>query len=163
MLGRVGRKRWVPSVAVAALLSMATLGTFEMPMAEAASPRAFVEEINEARKAAGVPELRRSQRLRRSSADYGEWMLDRNYFGHRPSIRMTRRFRLRGEVLARTDEDDPGPESIVRDWLNSRSHRAVLLDPRYRFVGVGIAQGWLDEEPATLVTGHFGAVGHVPR
>ncbi len=90
-------------------------------------------------------------------------MLDRSYFGHRPSIRMTRRFRRRGEVLARSYEDHPSPESVVRDWLASQSHRAVLLDARFKFVGVGITSGWLGDHHTTLVTGHFGALGQAAR
>jgi uncharacterized protein YkwD len=160
MLGLVKR---MSSVAVPALLASVLLGGFGMPTAEASSTRPFVDAINEARQEAGVQSLRLSHRLRRSSAEQGEWMLDRGYFGHRPSIRMTRRFRLRGEVLARSSEDHPSPASIVRDWLSSRSHRAVLLDARFRFVGVGITSGWLGDQHTTLVTGHFGALGQAAR
>jgi uncharacterized protein YkwD len=142
---------------VVLIAMMLSVGLASAAAAETQSG-SFVEAINQARRAHGLHQLKPSVRLRRSSRDYTEWMLDSEYFGHRASIRMSHSFRLRGEVLARTPEERPSPEAIVRDWLDSPLHRAVLLNPRYRFVGVGIDSGWLGELPTTLITGHFGAL-----
>ena len=138
------------------LLATAVLLTLRVFAAEASATHEFVERINDARTAHGLREVRSSGQLQESSTDYSWWMLDTAYFGHSASIRVSRRFGLRGEVLARTDQEDPSADHIVGQWLASPSHRAVVLNPRFRFVGVGIARGWLGEVPTTLVTGHFG-------
>ncbi len=149
----MNRLRWLTAnLLVPALLTAVATG----PAAEASTPGSYVAKVNEARASHGLHRVRLSQSLQRSSSSYSRWMLRRNYFGHLSRIRASRRFSLRGEVLARTRTPDPSPGEIVRAWLRSPTHRAVLLNPRYRFVGVGQAHGPLGAGGATLVTGHFG-------
>ena len=140
------------------VLSIALLVGLRMPAAEASARHEFVDRINDERAAHGLREVRLSHGLHRTATAYSEWMLDAQYFGHLASIRVLRRCWLLGDVLASSDQEYPSAEQIVDHWLVSPSHRAVLLNPRYRFVGVGIASGWLGEMPTTLVTGHFGAL-----
>lgn len=123
----------------------------------ASSPGAFVTKVNQARAAHGMRALRASSSLRRSSTRYSSWMLRRDYFGHLAAIRASHTFSRRGEVLARTGRRAPDVAQIVRQWLRSPAHRAVLLNRRYRFIGIGIGIGRLGSRRATLVTGHFGA------
>lgn len=126
------------------------------PAAEASATRSYLTNVNEARASRGLQKLNLSQSLQQSASAYSRWMLRKNYFGHLSTIRSSRRFSLRGEVLARTGARDPRATEIVRAWLRSPSHRAVLLNPRYRFIGIGQARGRLGAADATLVTGHFG-------
>lgn len=143
---------------VAGLLALALVlpATARVAGAQASEEPQFVASINEARASHGLRQLRRNNILERSSIAFTFWMLDREYFGHRSSIRTSRRFGLRGEVLARSGRDDPDPEGTVSQWLASPSHRAVLLNRRFQFIGIGFARGWIGIEPVTLVTGHFG-------
>lgn len=131
-------------------------------VARASQPQAFVAKVNEARTAHGLRQLRVASSLHQSAADYVQWMLNTQRFGHLAAIRAPRRFGLRGEVLARMEPGHESPENVVRQWLASPSHRAVLLNRRFRFIGVGAAPGWLGIQPVTLVAGHFGGApkGH---
>lgn len=142
-------------LAVALLLSIAAVVTLRVPVAEASAADRFVESINEARSAHGLREVRVSHALRRSSIRYSKWMLRREHFGHLRAIRAPRRFPLRGEVLASTPRKHPSARDIVSRWLSSRSHRTVVLNPRFRFTGVGVARGRLGGLPTTVLTAHF--------
>src|SRR3954451_13601261 len=122
---------------VVLIAMMLSVGLASAAAAETQSG-SFVEAINEARRVHGLHQLKPSVRLRRSSHDYTEWMLDTEYFGHRASIRMPHSFRLRGEVLARTPEERPSPEAIVREWLDSPLPPAGLFYPPSQFWGGGV-------------------------
>ena len=146
-----------PRRLIAFVLLIATVSLASLPQgASAASPRAFASKVNKARASHGLPALRASVSLRGSSRAYARWMLRRDSFGHRARIQASKRFSLRGEVLARTPARAPTAGQIIRAWLDSPSHRAVLLNPRYRYIGVGLARGRLAGRPTTLLVGHFG-------
>ena len=51
------------------------------------------------------------------------------------------------------------PASIVRSWLRSPGHRAILLDGRYDDVGIGIALGAPVGGSGATFTGDFGERG----
>ncbi len=139
----------------ALLLSIAALVTLRIGVAEASTTHRVAESVNAARGAHGLPEVTLSRALQRSATAYSKWMLRSDYFGHVGSIRAPRRFRRRGEVLAATPLRHPSARQIVSQWLNSRFHRAVVLNRRYRFIGVGVARGRLGARPTTVLTGHF--------
>ena len=149
----------------AALLALAVglLATVPASVAGASETQVFVAEVNEARAAHGLRQLRVAQSLRRSSLDYSYWMVDNEYFGHLADIRAPHRFGLRGEVLARVDAAYTSAEKVVGQWLSSPSHRAVVLNRRFRCIGVGLAPGWVGSLPVTLVTGHFGGAPKARR
>jgi uncharacterized protein YkwD len=63
-----------------------------------------------------------------------------------------RRWWLIGENLAWGSGLRTNPVSIVRAWLRSRTHRHVLLDPRFHVVGIGIADGTPVAGPHTGLT-----------
>jgi uncharacterized protein YkwD len=46
-----------------------------------------------------------------------------------------------GEVLAWAGEPIDTPADIVAAWLASPGHRRVLLDRRYRDIGIGVVAG----------------------
>ena len=144
-------RRLLPTIAV--LLALGCLPS--TALADAAGS-AFVKEVNVVRADHGLGKVKASTNLGKSSSRYARWMLRRNYFGHLARIRMNRRFSRRGEVLARTRREAPTPQAVVEAWLASRAHRAVLLNPRYRYAGVGLARG-AGARPTTLLVGHFGA------
>jgi len=48
-----------------------------------------------------------------------------------------------GEVLAWTPLRRTGPKTVVKLWLASPGHRAQLLSPSYRRIGVGRRHGWM--------------------
>jgi uncharacterized protein YkwD len=51
-----------------------------------------------------------------------------------------RRYSL-GENIGWGEQQLASAAAIVRAWMNSPGHRAVMLEPRFREAGVGVAQG----------------------
>jgi uncharacterized protein YkwD len=83
-------------------------------------------------------------------------MLAADYFSHgafSQRVRRYVRFRSIGETLAMTSRCSA--RRVVRMWLNSPGHRAVLLSGAYRRVGIGRRTGRLGSQRACLVTADF--------
>src|SRR5215213_7011383 len=63
-------------------------------------------------------------------------------------------YRKVGETLASMPRR-ASARRIVRAWLHSPSHRAVMLDPAYRRIGVSGQKGRMGSGRAFLVTADF--------
>jgi uncharacterized protein YkwD len=131
---------WIRQVAVISVVGC-LLALLPAPALAGRSERILVGKINEIRASHGLKALRVSKSLNRSSRRYLRTMFARRYFGHAGSIRMSRRFHKRGEVLAQNRGRSPRPGTAVRMWMNSGMHRAVLLDGGFRYIGVGRGYG----------------------
>ena len=128
--------------------------------------RAIVRAINRQRSKHGLSKLRSSDRLARA-ADYHSWeMLDADYFAHEsrdggPFDQRVRRFadhKALGETLAMVSGcGRKAAGRIVRMWMDSPGHRAVLLSSSYRKVGLGKRTGDLGGSRACLITADFGS------
>ena len=103
--------------------------------------------VNKARTSAGLPGFAWSGALARAATRHARDMARRGYFAHRrsggPSLARRARsagFRGRhvGEAIAYGCGSVSTPLAIVRMWLNSAPHRAILLSGRSH-VGIGIA------------------------
>ena len=146
--------------------------TFAVPAVASASgarldqkERAIIRGINHQRANHGLAPLRASARLARA-ADYHSWeMLDANYFAHTSRdggsfderVRRYVNKRALGEALAYLG-GSCGPGSarqIVRMWMNSPPHRAILLSSTYRRVGIGKRVGSLGSRKTCMVTADF--------
>jgi uncharacterized protein YkwD len=113
--------------------------------------------INHARAAHGLAGLRHSPNLTSSATRYSRYMLARNYFGHLSRIHASwSRWSWVGENLAMYPGWGTRVGSVVRDWLHSPPHRAVMLSSRFRFAGVGYAHGRMGGRRATTITLHVG-------
>jgi uncharacterized protein YkwD len=109
--------------------------------------RAIVREINVVRLRAGLPSVHLTGRLRRLARHHTLDMLRHQSFSHdgdgttfAQRIHARVHYRKVGETLALMARP-AGARRIVRAWLNSPEHRAVLLDGAYRRVGVAGASG----------------------
>jgi uncharacterized protein YkwD len=128
--------------------------------------RAIVRAINRQRSRHGLSALRSSRRLARA-ADYHSWeMLDADYFAHEsrdggPFDERVRRFarhKTLGETLAMLGGcRAKAARRVVRMWMNSPGHRAILLSSSYRRVGIGKRTGNLGGDRACVVTADFGS------
>jgi uncharacterized protein YkwD len=127
--------------------------------------RAIVRSINHQRAQHGLAPVRSSARLSRA-ADYHSWeMLDANYFAHTsrdggPFDARVRRFvhkRALGETLAMLGGGcgRGSAHRVVKMWMNSPGHRAILLSSTYRRVGIGKRVGSLGSTKACVVTADF--------
>ena len=132
------------------------------PAAQAGSPRidrgerTVIRAINRARAAHGLRGLRANRRLARAADSHSRDMLRSDFFSHGAFAQRVRRyasFRRIGETIAMTTRCSA--RTVVRMWLNSPPHRAVLLSGRFRRVGVGRRLGRLGASRACLVTADF--------
>jgi uncharacterized protein YkwD len=134
------------------------------PAAQAASSRidrgerAVVRAINRVRAAHGLRGLRSHRRLARAADAHSRSMLRSDSFSHGAfSQRLHRYVSMRriGETIAWTSRCSA--RKVVRMWLNSPPHRAVLLAGGFRRVGVGRRKGRLGATRACMVTADFGS------
>jgi uncharacterized protein YkwD len=143
--------RLVPRILLAALTASALWTS-----AAAASPGepTLLRELNAARADHGLAPVRTDARLTRAATRHSRDMVAHHYFAHesRGGARFSSRIQATGfmrrpgrwwvgESLAWGRGPDAAPEAIVRAWLQSPSHRRVVLSARYRRVGIGIARG----------------------
>jgi len=107
--------------------------------------------LNAQRRSHGLAPVHGDRRLRRAAKRHSKDMARRGYFAHVTPEGVTPEARIRragyfrgarawsyGEALARARTS---PRGILRMLLNSPPHRAILLSPGFRDVGVGVAGG----------------------
>lgn len=110
--------------------------------------------MNAERRARGLRPLRADRALRRAARGHANTMVRRHFFDHVSPSGSTMMARVRaasylrhagaysvGENIAWGGGSLGTPRAIVRAWMKSPGHRANLLHPRFRDVGVGIAAG----------------------
>ena len=127
--------------------------------------RAIVHGINHQRAKYGLAAVKIGRSLSRA-ADFHSWeMLDANYFAHTsrdggPFDERVRRYvnkRALGETLAMLGGGcgRGTARRVVRMWMDSPPHRAILLSGNYRRVGIGKRVGSLGSRKACMVTADF--------
>jgi uncharacterized protein YkwD len=136
-----------------------TAGAMLLPSSAAAAPAEHeaIDALNDVRRAHGLTPLRESESLNRSSGQYARKMLRNDFFGHGPSIDVAGGFRSAGETLAYHTGWAAQPRQTISRWMNSPGHRAVLLSPGFRWVGMGLARGRLGSSGVTMWVAHIGS------
>jgi uncharacterized protein YkwD len=113
--------------------------------------------INAQRTARSLPAVRQSGQLNKGAQGYAADMVSRHFFAHVSPDGATlvdrvaatgymrhRRTWALGEALAWAEQPLDTAAGLVQAWLASPPHRAILLDRRYREVGIGVAPGLTD-------------------
>lgn len=123
----------------------------------------IVELTNQQRQQAGLSVLRRSKLLDRSALLKAQDMIKNNYFAHnRPADGTTPwewfkqvgyNYTFAGENLAMSFTE---AEDAIQAWLDSPTHRANIMNPNYREIGVAVLIGKINGQQTTLVVQHFG-------
>jgi uncharacterized protein YkwD len=144
-----------PALLACAAVAVALL----VPAPAVASPaeQEAIDSLNGVRHAHGLPALRISGALNRSSGRYARRMLRTDYFGHAQHIQVAAGFRSAGETLAWHSGRHPQPRKTIRRWMASPTHRAILLSRSFRWVGIGLARGRLGSRVVTAWVAHVGA------
>ena len=133
--------------------------------AEAAeiSPReaAILGRINEIRDAHRLQPLGVDLKLTKAARAHSQMMLAQDVFTHGAFDVRLRSFGVRYPLLAENLAWGTGPlgspQAIVAAWMNSPPHRANLLHPRFRVVGIGTPVGnFGGYAGAAVVTADFG-------
>jgi uncharacterized protein YkwD len=133
-------------------------GALLVPAASAAAgsrSTAVMEHINDARRSHGLHALKFAPSLARSSRSHARRVLRADRFGH--GANRSRRFSVRGEVLGYQPGWRRRPRQLVRMWLRSSSHRALLLNPSFRYAGYGRSRGRFGRSRATISVVRLGS------
>lgn len=127
--------------------------------------RGIIRKINTIRRAHGLPKLRANRALGRSADYHCTDMLRMNFFAHSSSNGQTFAQRVAnfrpsnriGETLAYvpTADRDRSARRIVQLWMNSPPHRASLLSPGFRRIGVARRKGALGSLRVVVFTADF--------
>jgi uncharacterized protein YkwD len=128
-----------------------------------ATEREVIQHLNEARAQQGLAALRPARGLNRAADRHSRDMLARDFFDHPSSdgtpfdtrVRRYAHAAMVGETLATVPDRSGGAATVVRLWMESPSHRAIVLDPRLRRVGLGRRWGTLGSQQTAVVTADF--------
>ena len=116
--------------------------------------------MNAARTSHGLQPLQLDAGLERAARSHTLEMLQGNVFGHGDFSGRMSSFHLHGmlgENLAWGSGPYSRAQAIVQMWLASPGHRANLLRPGFRRLGLGIASGsFQGQAGATVITADFG-------
>jgi uncharacterized protein YkwD len=120
--------------------------------------QALLGEINRVRAVNGVAPFRVDATLERTARGHSADMIRRNYFSHGAFRARMRAAGARGPIFGENLAWGVGPQAaaaaIVGLWLKSPGHRANLLRPGFRRVGIGAPrgtfQGWRGARVVTL-------------
>lgn len=106
---------------------------------------ALLRELNRARAARDLPPVRADRGLGSAATRHSRDMARRSYIAHGAWASRVKaasgRARSVGEVIGWTRSRDAAGEAawMVRSWLDSPTHRAIVLGRGFRRVGVGRA------------------------
>lgn len=126
------------------------------------TPERIVELTNVERVKLGLPPLKVNALLSEAAREKAADMFAFNYWAHvSPSGRtpwsffndVGYKYQYAGENLARDFRD---PDSVVRAWMNSPSHRENIVNSKYQEIGVAVVDGTLQGAETTLVVQLFG-------
>ena len=147
----------MPALRLAAACLVAACSSMLVASAQArpAGP-AMIAEFNELRTAHGLRALRYSRSLARTSFRYSRLQLRRDRFGHSSRIMASSRFARLGEILALVPGRRVQARRTLQAWLDSPSHRAVVLNRAYRYAGSGWSRGRMGARRAVVWTAQFG-------
>jgi uncharacterized protein YkwD len=127
--------------------------------------------VNGIRTSRGLPALTRSAELQAIAMRHGTDMVTRRYFAHVSPSGGTVDKRARragyldgpcwvlGEDLGWAPAGIASAQAVVDAWMESPSHRAVILDPRFREVGIGlVGAAPVDDSPGATFVLEVGVV-----
>ena len=107
--------------------------------------------INKRRANHGLRRVRFARCANRVAEEWSRHLSETGLFEHRSMAEVLDRCNARyaGETLGR---GTMGPRKLVRMWMRSPGHRAILLSPKPRRIGVGASP---DDSGRLLVTANF--------
>jgi uncharacterized protein YkwD len=133
--------------------------------------RATLCAVNAERRSHGLGALRFNPRLARAARRHSQDMVRRHYFSHvspegaklASRVRQTGYMRSVsdwqvGETLAWGSGKLGSPGAVVRSWMGSPEHRAIILTPSFREIGIGVTPGVpaAAQAPGCTYTADFG-------
>ena len=123
---------------------------------------ALVDGTNQSRVANDLPALTVNPLLQAAAQEKADDMVKNNYFAHTSPTGITPwywfenvgyNFAYAGENLAVNFSDS---QDVTNAWMNSPEHRANILNANYTDIGMAIATGTFQGQPAVYVVELFG-------
>ena len=153
------KQLFVALLAVFALLIPASAGQAREFARQVSSPEAsLLSSMNAVRQSHGLPALRLDAHLVRAAEGHSTDMMKRQYFAHGAILARALAAGARGPRFGEDLAWSTGltPQWVVDRWLASPAHRAILLRPGFRRVGIGIVFGtFIGHGGAGVVTADF--------
>jgi len=121
--------------------------------------------LNRERTLRAITELKPKRTLMKAAQKHGDSMVRRRFFGHVAPSGSTPQRRIRaagyvgdylGENLAWGAGVNATPRQTVVYWMNSSGHRRNILDPEFRYGGIGVAVGEPQGGPGATYATTFG-------
>jgi uncharacterized protein YkwD len=130
------------------------------------SERAIIRLVNDIRSYYGLNRLRASRSLSNAADQHSRDMLGRDFFDHSSSDGTSFASRVRrytnasrvGETLAALSPHSGGAATVVRMWMESPPHRAVLLASGFGRIGLARRWGMLGGAWQAVVTADFASL-----
>ena len=157
-------RRSMVRVVLCALVFGVVLAASGVASAATTPPRKqLLHALNQVRTAYGMPKLLGAPALRAAALRHSEDMMARDYFAHTSPTGSTFTYRIvrsgfvsghvwrAGETLAWGIGSGAGAAATVAAWLRSPTHRAVVLAPGFRWVGIGRNCGRFVGHPGACV------------
>jgi uncharacterized protein YkwD len=156
-------------IRIALTLAVALIPLAALPAAAAAaaglsgSERALIRRVNDVRSEHGLTRLKPSRALARAADRHSHDMLRGDFFDHdssdgTPFDHRVRRYtdaQTLGETLAAISLRRGGAATVVRMWMESPPHRAIVLDGGFGRIGIARRWGTLGGAEQSVVTADF--------
>lgn len=108
----------------------------------------IIRSVNGEREKLGLAPLTRSAELCRLADQHAERMIAGDFFSHTDPFsgaNLAARARKRGYAFFKVGENlgaiQRDPADVMKDWMESPSHRANILDPDFTEIGVSVRDG----------------------
>jgi uncharacterized protein YkwD len=150
----IKKKVLVAFLALFALVASAAAQARSLTSSEAS----LLQTMNGVRTSRGLAPLRLDVHLLRAARGHSADMMRRQYFAHGSVAARALAERARGPVYGEDLAWGTGvtAQGVVNQWLASPRHRAVLLRPGFRRIGIGITFGtFAGHGGAAVVTADF--------
>lgn len=127
------------------------------------STQKIIELVNQKRIENNLPPLTENSELASAATNKASDMFSYNYWAHVSPTGTTPwafitsagyEYVYAGENLAK---DFYEPADVVQAWMNSPTHRANILKPEYKDIGIAVVNGKLDGQETTLIVEEFGS------
>jgi uncharacterized protein YkwD len=139
-------------VAFVAFLLFLALAAGASARALSSSESSLLRAINAVRASHGLARLRIDYRLESVARAHSVDMLHRHYFAHGAFSARVNSSGAAGPIFGEDLAFGPVSSSwVVNAWLGSPEHRANLLRPGFRRVGIGAVIGTFEGSAGTLV------------
>ena len=124
---------------------------------------AIITQTNQIREQVGLPPLMQDGRLMISASRKALDMASQGYFDHGnpDGYRMAYwingagyTYSLAGENLAKGFSS---LDRLMNAWVTSPSHYKNLVESKFTDIGVGMAEGWYENQQTLFIVQHFGA------